>query len=217
MGNLLHRRKAFQVGGGPAYVGLAGVYEATGSVTGTDDVVTLDVAIPVGSMSVVLTSTDYDITSITDSGGNTYTEQAELLNSIKDMRIWSAPVITALAVSDTVTLNYDTVWYSGRQLEVHEVANASVVDVVATYNVYGATHAPSGTTTAVTTIIGFLTANSDKVTVDTAVNCTLLTRRVQQSRMSRGFYLDSSVVGSQSVGVTTAGNQSMLLAWVAFR
>ena len=216
MGNLLHRRKAFQVGGGPAYVGLAGVYEATGSVTGTDDVVTLDVAIPVGSMSVVLTSTDYDITSITDSGGNTYTEQAELLNSIKDMRIWSAPVITALAVSDTVTLNYDTVWYSGRQLEVHEVANASVVDVVATYNVYGATHAPSGTTTAVTTIVGFLAANSS-VTVDTAVNCTLLTRRVQQSRMSRGFYLDSSVVGSQSVGVTTAGNQSMLLAWVAFR
>lgn len=216
MGNLLHRRKGFQVGGGPAYVGLAGVYEATGAATGTDDVVTLDVAIPVGSMSVVLTSTDYDITSITDSGGNTYTEQAELLNSVRDMRIWSAPVTTALAVSDTVTLNYDSVWYTGRQLEVHEVANASVVDVVATLNTYNTTHAPTATTTAATTIVGFLTGNSG-VTVDTAVNCTLLTRRVQQSRMSRGFYLDSSVVGSQSVGITTATNQSTLVAWVAFR
>ena len=123
----------------------------TATSTSTSAVITVPVAITTGELIYLRSkhggvgTTPIDITGISDSRGNTYTQHSQDLGFSGGGEQWSAPITTALQVNDTITItatNPDSVaWFMvAHQLRSVDQTGSRALKV---------THTGSGGTTSI--------------------------------------------------------------------
>jgi len=207
-------RKSVSIGGGsPNFVGTTGTYELT---TTSDSAVTLTAGVTSGNMSVVLIMSSVDVASITDTGGNTYTEALEYTAILPNFRIWYSLTTTALSVADTITVNWTSPTYAVKVIECVEIENATTLDVTSTASGFTTNAVATATPTAPSVVVGAIGRNGT-FTVSSGNNSTLLTSLTGTSSDYQSFYKNETATTSTSWGVTLASPAGITVALAVFK
>lgn len=122
------------------------------AISGTTLSVTTGASVPVGNTIIVTIASDGNNgnISVSDTGGNTYTKDADISSGNgggNDVRItvWSAPVTTALSAGALITVSSPNLAKSIQAMQVSGLLTSSYVDKTATATNTG-TSASSGNT-----------------------------------------------------------------------
>lgn len=171
-------------------------------------------------------SASQTLTSVTDSGGNTYTINVNVVNnpnSNDHIAIATAYVSTALTTSSTITVNWGSAAYTyraGANFYATGTASSGQPDATASNNSYGTTVTISASTTATKTcLIGLveLTSTSDTYS---ASNWTVSgTNQDWQGATRRNYYAykNATANGTQNPGGSFSVNETWGGAWVALK
>jgi len=203
-------RKNVAGGGVPTFAGSRDLYWAAANIASIT--LTLDAAVPVGSVLAIV-ARGVSTTSITDDSSNTWAAAIEGTLTGTGHNIWWAPVTTALALSDTITINFSS-GYAGRYAEVVEIANASLVDDTGESRGYTTTGAPSLTTTEDAAVVGLMDRSAGSGGAISGSNSTLLTFTTQDIQT---FYKDLTGAQTISVGTSTASATTQKVITAAFK
>jgi hypothetical protein len=203
-------RKNVAGGGVPTFAGSRDLYWAAENIASIT--LTLDAAVPLGSVLAIV-ARGVSTTSITDDSSNTWAAAIEGTLTGTGHNIWWAPVTTALALSDTITINFSS-GFAGRYAEVVEIANASLVDDTGETRGFTTTAAPSLTTTADAAVVGLMDRAAGSGGAISGSNSTLLTFTTQDIQT---FYKDLTGAQTISVGTSTASATTQKVITASFK
>jgi hypothetical protein len=222
MGNLLHRRKAFQGGGATAFISASTTTNhppATRSTYGFSPSKTYNA----GERLVILVGgiTGQTITSITDDtgAGNTWTVDLSEngTSTLQQTAICSTVLQGSIGVGDTITFNWDIPVYQSLVTCEMALSNAGTVGITAN----------TGPSTYAVTITATATVANDGIAVvlgterfDTAyVSSTytvVATNLVSGSFKSQRPGYGPTLAGSQSFAATMPSAISQRIIWVNY-
>lgn len=211
---VIARKNGASAGGTPTFVKSVGTREVTH--TSTTTAVTLSAALTSGNMSVLIISSSLDVTSIADTGGNTYSEAIEYTATSPNLRIWYSLTTTGLAISDTVTVTFAANNYSNRVIEVVEIENVTALDTQASNAAYTSSILATATPTATSVMVGMM-ARAGSYTIDAANNSTLLTSQTATATDAQTFYKNETATVSTSWGIDLASAAGVTIAVAVFK
>lgn len=205
-------RKSVAGGAAPSFEKVHEEYAAGAS--GSTYALTVASNIPVGNMAIIVGSAQ-DISSIADDSGNTWSEIINYTVGI-DVRIWAAPITTQLNTSDNVTITWTGSSYSGRQVSLLEINDASTAGITASAEGYTAVSTATATTTNAPSIIVGASAWGSSGTTSVGNNSTLIGTQLSGADELQAFYNVEASIGSKTVGTTLSSAATTARAWANF-
>lgn len=196
---------------GPAFVQEIARHASAAGTTAASHSYTLANGAAVGERVVVCVfRVSSDITTLTDSAGNTYTmdEAGPLFSGFAAATVYSAPVTSALTAGQSITVTWNGDQNKPSLIAVTASGTTALDSETSTWG-YTTAAVATVTTTAPTVAICFVYSNSN-YTVNTPDGTEIGTTG---TNTFGGFYKNSSSAGSLTVGTTVSsiGNMGRVL------
>lgn len=173
--------------------------------------------VPTGNMIALTISCGNAVTSIADSSGNTYAENVTHSGVGKPIKIWSAPITSALSTSDTVTITWTSPSNSDRMISMMELADCDTFDIGATGGPDSTTNASAtATTTAATVLVGMSVSDASGHTAS-GNNSNVVGAKFSTNTEAWAFEHVSSSGASTTSGITRSAPKNNIRAWAAYK